>query len=85
MLPLNNLYNDDVVYQKRLGVTGSMRWITPAVVIVLVTMVVGGGLPPVRAAPKVAPPFTLELFRGEPLSLAALKGSAVILLFWAPW
>ncbi len=62
-----------------------MRRLMAAVVIVLATIFVGGGLPSVQAAPKVAPPFTLESFGGEPLSLAALKGSAVILLFWAPW
>ncbi len=61
-----------------------MRRLMAAVVIVLATIFVGGGLPSVQAAPKVAPPF-LESFGGEPLSLAALKGSAVILLFWAPW
>ena len=39
----------------------------------------------VLAAPSPAPAFTLELFSGKSLSLADLKGKAVILLFWAEW
>lgn len=38
-----------------------------------------------KAAPKAAPPFSFELFNGQTLTLVTLKGSAVILLFWAPW
>jgi cytochrome c biogenesis protein CcmG/thiol:disulfide interchange protein DsbE len=37
------------------------------------------------AAARPAPAFTLELLDGKSLSLAAYKGSPVILLFWAPW
>lgn len=37
------------------------------------------------AGPSPAPMFTLEGFDGKPVSLAAYKGSPVILLFWAPW
>ncbi len=37
------------------------------------------------AAPGPAPAFTLELFNGKTLSLADLKGTGVILLFWAQW
>lgn len=40
---------------------------------------------PAQGAPKAAPDFTLQLFSGKALSLNDLKGSAVILLFWAPW
>ena len=32
-----------------------------------------------------APPFTLELFTGKALTLADLKGTAVVLLFWTQW
>jgi cytochrome c biogenesis protein CcmG, thiol:disulfide interchange protein DsbE len=39
----------------------------------------------VQAAPGPAPAFTLELFNGKTLSLSDLKGTAVILLFWAQW
>lgn len=39
----------------------------------------------VSAASGPAPAFTLGLFDGKTLSLADLKGSPVILLFWAPW
>ena len=45
---------------------------------------IGVGLP-AQAAPKAAPSFSLELFNGQTLTLATLKGSDVILLFWAPW
>ena len=38
-----------------------------------------------RAAPGPAPAFRLELFNGKTLSLADLKGTGVILLFWAQW
>ena len=42
--------------------------------------------PAVQAAPSGrAPAFTLDLFNGKRLSLAGLKGTAVILLFWAEW
>ena len=42
-------------------------------------------LPPVHAAPRQAPAFTLELFDGTTFRLADRAGSAVVLLFWAPW
>jgi len=32
-----------------------------------------------------AAPFTLELFTGKTLTLADLKGTAVVLLFWTQW
>jgi peroxiredoxin len=37
------------------------------------------------AVPGPAPAFTLERLDGQMLSLASFRGSAVILLFWAPW
>jgi len=40
---------------------------------------------PAQAAPRTAPAFSLELFDGRTLTLDSLRGSAVILLFWAPW
>ncbi|MGH2454290.1 MAG: peroxiredoxin family protein [bacterium] len=40
---------------------------------------------PAQAAPVAAPAFSLELFDGKTLSLNQLKGTAVVLLFWAPW
>lgn len=36
-------------------------------------------------ASRPAPDFTLELFNGKSLRLADLRGTAVILLFWARW
>jgi len=38
-----------------------------------------------HAAPGLAPSFTLPLLDGKTLSSDALKGSPVIMLFWAPW
>jgi peroxiredoxin len=40
---------------------------------------------PAQATSQPAPAFTLELLDGGSLSLDDLKGSPVILLFWAPW
>jgi cytochrome oxidase Cu insertion factor (SCO1/SenC/PrrC family) len=51
-----------------------------AVVAVMLVM-----LPAMQAAPRPAPAFSLELFNGQTLTLADLKGKAVLLLFWAPW
>jgi hypothetical protein len=42
-------------------------------------------LAPARSAPRAAPDFELELFSGKTFRLAEARGSAVILLFWAPW
>jgi hypothetical protein len=42
-------------------------------------------LPVAQAAGGPAPAFSLELFNGQTLTLADLKGKAVLLLFWAPW
>lgn len=36
-------------------------------------------------APGPAPAFSLELFGGQTLKLADLKGTAVVLLFWTQW
>lgn len=42
--------------------------------------------PVVLGAPgDPAPAFTLDLFSGKTLTLAELKGTAVLLLFWAEW
>lgn len=40
---------------------------------------------PALGAPRTAPPFDLELFNGQTFHLAAARGTAVVLLFWAPW
>ena len=59
---------------------------TLAVMLVLATGTVPATLPAHAApAPGPAPAFTLEGLDGKPVSLAAYKGSPVILLFWAPW
>lgn len=42
-------------------------------------------LAPVQAAPRPAPPFEIGLLDGKIFRLADYKGTAVLLLFWAPW
>jgi peroxiredoxin len=50
-------------------------------------MLVGIVLTPVvlGAPGDPAPAFTLDLFTGKTLTLAQMKGTAVLLLFWAEW
>ncbi len=55
------------------------------VVIVLLLAVLIVAPAAVQAAAGPAPAFTLGLFNGKTLSLADLKGTAVILLLWAQW
>lgn len=52
-----------------------------AVTVVLVQT----ALVPAASAPRHAPDFNLELFGGKSFRLADARGSAVVLLFWAPW
>lgn len=54
-----------------------------ASILLMVTLVVASGV--AQGAPSPAPAFSLDLFSGKTLSLADLKGTAVILLFWAQW
>ncbi|MDR7418257.1 MAG: hypothetical protein QN178_05040 [Armatimonadota bacterium] len=58
---------------------------TRAIAAMLVVAVLSVAPAAVVAAPNLAPAFTLELFSGKTLTLADLKGKAVILLFWAEW
>jgi hypothetical protein len=52
---------------------------------VLFVMLFAGVLPE-QARGAVAPAFTLPLLDGKTiLRLADMKGSPIILLFWAPW
>ncbi len=61
-----------------------MRALILSILLLAVTAVVVAP-PDGTAAPRPAPAFTLTLLDGKTLSLADLKGSAAILLFWAPW
>jgi cytochrome oxidase Cu insertion factor (SCO1/SenC/PrrC family) len=61
-----------------------MRTVMPRAVLLAVALALVA-LPAAPAAPRMAPGFTLPLLDGTMLSLADLKGRAVILLFWAPW
>jgi len=54
-----------------------------ATILLMVTLIVAPGV--AQGAPSPAPAFSLNLFSGKTLSLADLKGAAVILLFWAQW
>jgi cytochrome c biogenesis protein CcmG, thiol:disulfide interchange protein DsbE len=58
----------------------ALRALLPALLVVLLTGVASG-----QAGGRQAPGFTLTLLDGTTLSLADLKGSPVVLLFWAPW
>jgi cytochrome oxidase Cu insertion factor (SCO1/SenC/PrrC family) len=65
----------------------SSRWgRTGALALAVAAMTVGAVFPAAAGpGPSPAPGFTLEGLDGKPVSLAAYKGSPVILLFWAPW
>ena len=58
----------------------ALRTLLPALLVVLFAGVVSG-----QASGVQAPGFTLTLLDGKTLSLADLRGSPVVLLFWAPW
>ncbi|HLW49005.1 MAG TPA: hypothetical protein VKW09_14730 [bacterium] len=58
----------------------TLRAVLPALLVVLFTGLVSG-----QARGGQAPGFTLELLNGKTFSLADMKGSSVVLLFWAPW
>jgi hypothetical protein len=60
------------------------RAVSSLIVLLMLTTVLAVA-PTVRAAPGPAPAFTLDLFTGKTLSLADLKGKAVIMLFWTQW
>jgi cytochrome oxidase Cu insertion factor (SCO1/SenC/PrrC family) len=65
----------------------SSQWGRTSVLALAVAAVTLGAVLPADAGlgPRPAPNFTLEGLDGKPVSLAAYKGSPVILLFWAPW
>jgi hypothetical protein len=56
-----------------------------ALVLALLAVAVMAIAQPAQAAQRPAPAFTLELFNGQTLRLADLKGTALVLLFWAQW
>ena len=56
-----------------------------ALALMLLVVAVAAIALPAQAAQRPAPAFTLELFNGQTLRLADLKGTAVVLLFWAQW
>ena len=58
----------------------NLRMLLPVLLVVLFT-----GVMPGQASGVPAPGFTLTLLDGKTVSLADLKGSPVVLLFWAPW
>ena len=59
----------------------ALRALLPVLLAVLLT-----GLWPGQARGAVAPAFALPLLDGKgTVSFAEMKGSPVILLFWAPW
>jgi thiol-disulfide isomerase/thioredoxin len=53
-----------------------------AVALVLLAV---GLLRPASKAPRAAPPLPSRTLSGKPITLAALRGHAAVVLFWAPW
>ncbi len=59
----------------------ALRTLLPVLLAMLLT-----GVLPGQARGAVAPAFTLPLLDGKAtLRLADMKGSPIVLLFWAPW
>ena len=56
------------------------RWALAAAIAVVLMAII-----PAVSAPRIAPDFKLELFGGKTFRLVEARGSAVVLLFWAPW
>ena len=59
--------------------------VSRALALMLLVVAVATIALPAQAAQRPAPAFTLELFNGQVVRLADLKGTAVVLLFWAQW
>jgi cytochrome c biogenesis protein CcmG, thiol:disulfide interchange protein DsbE len=57
---------------------------TGLAVVALVLLAVGL-LRPASKAPRAAPPLPSRTLSGRPITLAALRGHAAVVLFWAPW
>ena len=63
----------------------SMRWYPGrAVTVLAVALLLACGASP-TATPQAAPPVEFSTFAGDQVSLAALRGSVVVLNFWASW
>ncbi len=66
-------------------------WIGMGAVVILLLLALASGLrrdPRALPSPlvgRMAPPFDLQLFSGGRLSSASLRGSLVVLNFWASW
>ncbi|MBC8249459.1 MAG: TlpA family protein disulfide reductase [Anaerolineales bacterium] len=75
--------NDATARSEKRGKAG---WIIATVTIGFL-LILGYGLRPQFASPlgAPAPDFTLSLFDGGELSLADLRGSVVVVNFWASW
>ncbi len=62
-------------------IRAALRTLLPVLLVMLLA-----GVSPEQARGAVAPAFTLPLLDGKTtLRLADMKGSPIILLFWAPW
>ena len=64
----------------------TLRWRGMRILaLVLAALIVPVMVQAAPAAPRIAPQFDLELFSGTTFRLAEARGSAVVVLFWAPW
>lgn len=69
------------------------KWIIVVAGLAVVLMVIGGSLMPVNSATNppddvpamLAPDFTLKDIDGKPYTLSNLRGSVVVINFWATW
>lgn len=58
------------------------RW---AAAVALAIALATGTVVAAAGGPRPAPDATLRLLSGRDLRLSTLRGTAVVLLFWAPW
>lgn len=59
-------------------------WIRRGVILLTLTVVLAASMG-AQAAPRPAPAFEIGLLNGKTFRLPDHRGTAVVVLFWAPW